>query len=222
MAKGVRRRTTKRSRTKAGWAGDPLVPIVPPILKAALGELNVSVAELSRRIGDHEQTVAHLIRGRAPKRTRASRRAAIARALDVAEELLSGDALFMPHGRHHGAYGSFSAQAWMAIQRLVTRADYAVQRDFEPRGPEAESKSDADVVRTEVESLLQAMTNLTAWRRRLLLGRLEEETEESAARATAEIAVVRWWEYVLGPWLDGRAQLNYDQLRAVTWPVEAT
>jgi hypothetical protein len=255
MAKRPRTSARKRSRKKAGWAGDPLVPIAPVILRKAMRALGVSPAELSRRVGGHEQTLAHLMKdgGRKKglrgiplpemKKTRASRRAAIANALGVAEELLAGELSYMPTGGISWYEYMYSAETWLAAQRLFTKVDTAVRRDIEGQHLGIGSVvSDADSIRSQVQDVVYALMRVGVWRSHLLRwvparaaaqGYLEPMSENPAdpfnSRPTVDdeheagsLALIRAVEHILAPWFNGTAALDYAALRMLATPTPPT
>src|SRR5437016_10700702 len=87
--------TSRKHRRK--W-DDPFVPIHSDRLRAAMGLAGWTVTRLAKRLGKGEnpQTLHHLQRGAGPKRCRASRRAALAQALDVPEDWLGGGDYALP------------------------------------------------------------------------------------------------------------------------------
>jgi hypothetical protein len=221
----------KRSRQKRAWEGDPFVPISPPWLRAVMQEHGVSTAELWRRVGGNEQTLAHHTKGHALKQTRRSRRAQIAKALGVAEQLLAGEALYLPKGAQLGYEAQYSARTWLAAQRLITKCDIAARQDIEDRSPGAAWEGgEADEVRFAVEACVNGLMQVGEWRARLLRwttnrpprqGYVEPLPVNSSsavpvvdpAHEAGILALIQALEHVLTPWFDRQAVLDYAALR---------
>ena len=242
LPKPPRKRNRTRKRAKTGWKKDLLVPISPPWVRAAMGEAGVTPAELWRRVGGHEQTLAHLVKGDAMKKTRASRRAAIAKALGVAEALLAGEAEFMPTGAQLWYEYMYSARTWLAAQRLLTKADVATRRDIERRSPGAAwAGGEADSVRLQMGSVLSALMRVGVWRARLLrwlpgsrpLGQgyveplaevpgdpMQSQPTVDADHEAGSLALLKSLEHILTPWFAGKAALDYAALLELASVVE--
>lgn len=234
MAKAPRKRNRTRKRVKSGWKHDPLVPISPPWVRAAMGEAGVTPAELWRRVGGHEQTLAHLTKGNAMKKTRATRRAAIAAALGVADELLVGAPEFMPSGATSWYEYMYSARTWLAAQRLLTKADIATRRDIDARSPGAVwAGGEADTIRHHMDKIVAVLMRVGVWRARLLRwlpgsrdigqGYLEPLAEHQTdplnslptidpAHEAGSLALLQALEHILTPWFEGQAALDYAAL----------
>lgn len=194
----------------------------------------VSTAELSRRIGGFEQTLAHLAKGDADKKTRASRRAAIARALGVAEELLAGELVFLPTGARLGFEYMYSPRAWLAAQRLFTECDKAARRDLAERGTAA--ADEADHVLHVLDGVLRTLMAIGTWRARLIRWKTPRSEAQGYVEPLAEnplipydslpvvddahdsgvLALMHALEHVLTPWFTGDAVLDYAALNELT------
>jgi hypothetical protein len=214
-------------------------------------EVGVSLAELSRRVEGHEQTLAHLMRDAGKKKglrgvslpqmkkTRASRRAAIANALGVAEELLAGQLSYMPRSGVRWYEYMYSVRTRFAAQRLLTKVETAVRRDLDGRNPGmASGLSDGEVVRSQVEDVINALMRVGVWRAQLLRwepprvtaqGYLEPLSENPAdpfnsrpvvddEHEAGELALIRALEHILTPWFIGTAVLDYAALRTLATP----
>jgi len=200
-------------------------------LRAMCAEQARSIAWLARATGDHEQTIAHLLKTKGFGKCRQSRRRALAKALGVSERELTEQnpvdpALEMAPGREY----MYSARTQRAAQHFITRCRTACERQFP--GDDAEAME----CRTDVLRRLLELVQLRRWRSRLL--RLPGKVEEMKLWTTsgqqtrvpdyeeAVLQLIGAMSYVLAPWLDGAASLDLKALRQLTragaapsWPI---
>lgn len=195
------RRANRRDRKK--WVDDPMVAISGVRLRIALQHSGLGLADLARKVGDARQTLDYIVRGKT-KRCRASRRAAIARALGSPDEWLGG----ADEGGMDWLVGRLAGrpQGDRAVNRLGRRCERALQRDGAPL-PNA-------------TGLLLNLAGPAYWRGRLLeelpldlreyadLGKLELDI--------AQTALANAFEAILQPWLTGQARLDYRALKRLS------
>jgi transcriptional regulator with XRE-family HTH domain len=172
-------------------------------LRIALQHSGLGLADLARKVGDARQTLDYIVRGKT-KRCRASRRAAIARALGSPDEWLGG----ADEGGMDWLVGRLAGrpQGDRAVNRLGRRCERALQRDGAPL-PNA-------------TGLLLNLAGPAYWRGRLLeelpldlreyadLGKLELDI--------AQTALANAFEAILQPWLTGQARLDYRALKRLS------
>lgn len=211
-------------------------------------DLHVSPAELARRVGEHEQTLAYLTKGTgkrglrgvplaAMKKTRASRRRAIAAALNVSEELLGGELSYVGSGWYEYLY---SVETSLAAQRLRVKVDAAVARDIKAGAVGADGQGDR--IRAEVEDVVNALMRVGVCRAHLLRwlppraaaqGFLEPLSQNPTdpfnsrpviddAHEAGTLALIRVLEHLLAPWFEGTAALNYTALRSFATPTPSS
>ncbi len=122
---------------------DSLVPIRSDRLRAAMELGEWSVTRLANRLGKSEnpQTVHYLAQGDGIKRCRASRRAALAKLLDVTEDWLAGGDYGVPLPAVLPLLKELegSPRVMLAVGRLFERCYRAVERDLgkEPKRPDS-------------------------------------------------------------------------------------
>jgi len=125
-------RTSRKHRRK--WNDDTLVPIQSDRLRAAMDLGGWTVTRLARRLGkdEHAQTVHHLAQSDGLKRCRASRRAALAKLLDVTEEWLAGGPFSVPLPAVLPLLNALEAspRVMLSVGRLFERCYRAVERDL--------------------------------------------------------------------------------------------
>lgn len=122
---------------------DALVPIRSDRLRAAMELGDWTVTRLAKRLGKNEnpQTVHYLAQGNGVKRCRASRRAALAKLLDVTEDWLAGGDYGVPLPAVLPLLKELegSPRVMLAVGRLFERSYVAVERDLakEPKRPDS-------------------------------------------------------------------------------------
>lgn len=123
---------------------DVLVPIRSDRLRAAMALNEWTVTRLAKGLSKKEnpQTVHYLALGDAVKRCRASRRAALAKLLDVTEDWLAGGDYGIPLPAVLPLLKQLegSPRVMLAVGRLFERCYLAVERDLakEPNRPDSE------------------------------------------------------------------------------------
>jgi hypothetical protein len=222
-------------KPKEAYSSDPLVPIDPRRLKAAIDANDVSIQKLAKSVGQHSQTLDHLVKGDHKKRCRLTRRRELARRLDVPDAWLEGTREAVPELREipHEVAVSLSPRLQLAMGRLLRKAVTAIRRDLKAAPLAREAREipipDAILVR-DICWYLSELTRLTFWREALttwrdtrerpfvpnasgLLQDLPELREQEEDRVS--LAMVTMLEAVLDPWFDGMAQLDYERLRVL-------
>lgn len=213
-----------------------MVPIYSPNLRAAITDRRVTVAELARKLDTNPQTVAYLAAGDDIKRSRASRRARMARVLRVDEQFLSTNTalplLLMAGFTLTAGVGPFaSPRTQLALRRLLEKCLAATDRDLADRGlRDAGVKETATVeaVRHGVAYCVRKLTDVDEQRKEQLVGAegpvwgigttgsgffrsrhlpMDQDEEE------AGIGSIAAWEQILEPWFSGHAKMNYRRLR---------
>jgi hypothetical protein len=125
-------RKSRKHRRK--WNDDTLVPIQSDRLRAAMDLGGWTVTRLARRLGkgEHAQTVHHLAQGDGLKRCRGSRRAALAKLLDVTEDWLAGGPYAVPLPAVLPLLSALegSPRVMLSVGRLFERCYRAVERDL--------------------------------------------------------------------------------------------
>ena len=161
------------TRRKARLRDDPMVVLNCEALRAICAEQERSIAWLARATGDHEQTIAHLLKTKGFGKCRRSRRRAIAKALGVSEGELTEQnpvdaALEMAPGREY----MYSVRTQRAAEHFIARCRTACERQFPAEDAEAME------CRTDVLRRLLELVQLRRWRSRLLkqAGPVEEVT----------------------------------------------
>lgn len=164
----------KKRRPKTRRQHDALVPIRSDRLRAAMVLSEWTVTRLAKRLGKKEnpQTVHYLAQGDGVKRCRASRRAALAKLLDVTEDWLAGEDYGVPLPAVLPLLRELegSPRVMLAVGRLFERCYLAVERDLvkEPKRPDSSIGWNAthDVHWFMVVTLAQFFTPLN-WQRAL-------------------------------------------------------
>ena len=122
---------------------DALVPIKSDRLRAAMELGEWTVTRLAERLGKREnpQTVHYLSQGDGLKRCRASRRASLAKLLNVTEDWLAGGDYGVPLPAVLPLLKELegSPRVMLAVGRLFERCYLAVERDLakEPKRPDS-------------------------------------------------------------------------------------
>jgi hypothetical protein len=195
----------KRAKDR-GWRDDPLGPIHSGRLQAAIElegwTLSALARELTRRLQSGKpqsrQTLHHLQLGDEVKKCRQSRRAMLARVLQVPEGWLAGDQ-FAVEGLGYIPMvpeAVDSDRVMLAVGRLLERVVGALRRDL--------SGADPVVVEERLHSVAWMVAHILSprmWRVRIL------------ARAAAALGLCHALEYALGPWLEGEAPLHQARFR---------
>lgn len=167
---------------------DPLVPVNQEVLRALLEERKWTIAMLSRRTGELEQTLDHIVNS-VGARCRKSRRAKIAKALQVPQELLAGESFPVPGGfmLPDGFEFRYSARTQLAASRLITRVRNAYLRDLRTQSSGGPSpNAPVEVVEGLVLSTFSEFMMIGEWRKRLI----EWKPGEHSRRGYTEPATV--------------------------------
>lgn len=171
---------------------DQLVTINQEVLRALMDERGLTTAALSRRSGESEQTLAHILNNPGA-RCMKSRRGRIAKALQVPQELLAGESFPVPVGfmLPDGFEFRYSPRTQLAASRFIARVGKAVRRDL--RINQVSQRSDAPPtgwVEGAVISALSEFMMIGEWRKRFI----EWEPHVQQQRGYTEPATVRPWE----------------------------
>ena len=225
-------------RRRAARRADPLVPIFSPHLRAAIQNQNLSVAAAARRLGESQQTLAHLVLGDSSKRCRRSRRAKLARMLQVSEEFLSEPTVQVlpvyPSSDQApvitGIVSFDSPRVQLANSRLLRRCVETCDRDLvDPAlGSVTAQLSERETIRNNLARCARTLADIGDWRNAIMVGvesafwgfvldgtmirsrTLPTDPDEEAGR----LDLIAAWEQLLEPWFAGKAKLNYRALRA--------
>lgn len=225
-------------RRRAARRADPLVPIFSPHLRAAIQNQKLSVAAAARRLGESQQTLAHLVLGNGTKRCRRSRRANLARMLQVSEEFLSQPTVqilpvYPPRDQAATITGilSFdSPRVQLAYGRLLLRCVETCDRDvLDPAlGQAGDQPSEKEAIRNNLARCIRTLADIGDWRKAIMVGvegpfwgfvfdgtmfrsrTLPTDPDEEAGR----LGLIAGWEQLLEPWFAGKSKLNYRALRA--------
>jgi hypothetical protein len=232
--------TPRQIAPRGKYAKDPMVPLLPERLRAAMDEGGWTLASLSARMGkdEHRQTLHHLMWSEMPVRCRHSRRQRLARILEVPARWLEGGDLDLPFtgiARLNDAWPQ-SPRFALAAARLMGRCVKACKRDlkqYEPKPGGGSPWTAADEVLFFVASAVAQFGTPAQWQRTLLqrsgarpftaherewittgkpLG-IEALERWPEAEEQAALGLVRALAFVLTPWIDGRATLDYGKLR---------
>ncbi len=197
---------------KRGSGRDPLVAINQEVLRALLHDRGWTIAFLARRTGQLEQTLAHIMNSPGA-RCRQSRRAKIAKVLQVPQELLAGEGFPMPLGLMlpDGFEFRYSPRTQLAACRFITRVRTAFLRDLRTHPSDSVSAAAPfQVTEGVVLSAFSEFMMIGEWRKRFL----EWEPNEWQRRGYTEPATVRPWE--------GDIQISgTDQQGRLTWKASA-
>lgn len=180
-------------RKSGGRQRDPLVAINQEVLSALLEDRGWTVATLARRTGDLEQTLAHTLKTPGA-RCKKSRRARIAKVLQVPQELLAGESFPIPLGfmAPDGFEFRYSARTELAASRFVARVRTALLRDLRTHSPKSESISylPPNHIEGAVLSAFSEFMMVGEWRKRFI----EFLPEEMQRRGYTEPATIDPWE----------------------------
>lgn len=224
-----------------GKKDDPMVPVYSPNMRAAMADRKLRVADVARRLKEHQQTVAYLAAGEGIKRCRRSRRIRLAKLLEVSEQWLAEPTvmimpLYPPPGLENVFFGSGfpleSPRAQLATTRLLTKGAQACERDLgDPtlRDAGVEETASSEEVTHYVARFVRELVRVEKWRKELLVGlpdpwfvassMIEGESARSPHLPTdpeeeaATLNLIAAWEQILEPWFTGEAKLNFRQLR---------
>lgn len=242
--------TSRQTSVPRGKHGDdPMVPLVPSHLRAAVELGRWTTAGLVARMGQGEnrQTIHHLMQGDTSIRCRKSRRRKLAKLLDVPEEWLAGErmAFPLPGYGHLQIAERRSPLVQLAVARLMKRVLDATERDLrlfrtEPENPDDDFTSPRYEVVSVMSWAIGQITNPSEWQTKLLQSREARELTDvekrwiatgvppqlgegiepmSEAEQGAALSLVRAFEFILEPWFDNRAWLNYGVLEELTYAV---
>lgn len=179
-------------RKAKGEALDPLVPIDQGVLQALLAERRWSVASLARRTGELEQTLAHALNSHGA-RCRKSRRARIAKAFQVPQELLSGERFPVPMGfmLPDGFEFRYSKRTQLAASRFISRVLKTFRRDLRlcQETPPVDTPPH-EFLESSIVSVFTEFMMVGEWRKRFV----EWNPEEQMRRGYTEPATVRPWD----------------------------
>ncbi len=215
---------------------DPLVAVYSEKVRAALGGSRMRLADLARKLKTSPQALAYLAEGDDIKRCRASRRAAIAKALGVTEQWLSEPtATLLPFWLSGvtitaGAGLFTSARTQLALGRLLKKCVTAIDRDLQDKTLKdkgIDETATPDDVKEGVARCIRQLTDFDSLRGEVLVGveqpfliipvaggiltgqhRPFDPDEEAAG-----VGLVSAWEQMLEPWFSGKAKMNYRRLR---------
>lgn len=239
MAKARKKRDQRgRVRDRVTRRKNRNVPISPMALRAVITDLGVSVSELARRSGNSQQVVDAILRDEEGRETRASRRASLAKALDVAEEVLVGGVDVVHHGTQLAYEYGYSAHTRYLAQRLLTKCDKATRRDVLLCGPSLPLDV-GDEIEHAVQGMIADLMMIGSWRERFLEWRSPHSTRhprqryreplsedptdvlggrpvEDPAHEQGVIALIRAIEHLLTPWFEEKAFLDYTAVREFT------
>ena len=231
--------TARQTKRPSKYEADPLVPLVPERLRAAMDVGGWTPASLRTRMGSDEnrQTLHHLLKAEDPLKCRRERRRQLARILEVPDGWLGGGEIRLPAtglGRLLDVHRR-SPRFALSAARLMLRCDKACARDLARYRAEPEEKTpwpaSDDVLyflagavgrfgtpgEWQRTLLIQSNTprQLTQLeRRRLVSGQLLDmpvpysEEEEQAA-----LGLLRALRFILTPWFQDRAALDYEKFR---------
>jgi transcriptional regulator with XRE-family HTH domain len=187
-----------------------MVPILGDRVKAAIEAYHTSVSQLAAEVGDSQQTLSLICRG-VTKKTRASRVANLAEALDVPETWLTGLMKDLPGSSFMGGLRTDGTPAaWqLSVSRWVQRSTEANVRDLRQRGRR----------KLTFEAFLSQGFALTLfinpgfWREFLLEDySAEHDAFEDANDPLSDDTQVQFTRAILDildPWLRGTHKLNY-------------
>lgn len=171
---------------------DPLVPCRGDVLGWLLDDRGLTVANLAKRSGELEQTIAHWLKtpGARCQRSRLRR---VARALNVPTEMLSGDpyAIPMPFFFPEGFEYRYSPRTILAASRLLTEVDKAITRDLASPGipKDLNTLAPRPVIDAAIRQVFYDLIMIGEWRKRFI--RWDPKVHE--ARGYMEPAVLNPW-----------------------------
>lgn len=221
-------------------SADPMVPVYGPNLRAAMLNQGLRVADVARDLKINRQTIAYLAAGEGTKRSRASRRARLAKLLKVTEQWLGepstafipllawnipGGIATMPEA---GFY--IPPRVQLAMRRFLEKAVAAATRDLSNKalrdGRIKETESIDNVLR-HVAVCVRTLVDVHGARNTLLVGMdgpswgimfngeflRSRHLPADTDEEEAAIDLIGAWEQILEPWFSGEATMNYRRLR---------
>jgi len=229
----------KRVRSRK-YERDPLVALDHEVLQALAAERGLGSTALARVARQRQQTVEYHLKIHGIGECRSSLRAALAKALDVPDGLLSGDPIPIPFiPLAEGPYEFLhTRRTRLAASRLIQDVILAVEKDvraMDASSSDLHPRLPARILAAQVVQQVGELIRVGEWRRRLM----EWEPEALAARGYSEpptvdtpgqastvpfdaaheeaiLGLIRGIAHVLRPWIDRQAQLNYRVLRDLT------
>lgn len=210
-----------------------MVPLNPGRLLAALEAKGLSVAELAGVTGEKPQTLAHLLKHSRRNACRLERRRKLAVALDVSEEFLAGqplklDALlYLPFPDE--LFGS--ARLTLAVGGLFEKVISACQRDLDraPAPPDGNDglSPDSEVLHFVILALAH-LVSARSWQGHIIQQRPSKRkgyawpppnpwdpnlwSPIDPDDEVVTLAFCRALAGTLTPWLEDKANLNYQHL----------
>ena len=239
VAKARKKRDQReRKRDRVTRTTDRNVPISPTALRVVMTDLGVTVSELARRSGNSQQAIDAILSADEGRQTRTSRRASLAKALDVADEVLVGAGDVVLRGAQLSYEYGYSAHTWYLAQRLLTKCDQAAHRDVLQYGPPL-PLDEGDGIRRTVQEMIADLMMIGSWRERFLEWKSPRSTRhprqrhreplsenpddvlggrpvKDPAHERGVIALIRAIEHLLTPWFEEKAFLDYTALREFT------
>lgn len=218
-----------RKKRKRGKPSDPMVPIFSPNLRAAIADRQITVADLARKLRTNPQTVAYLAAGDDIKRSRASRRALMAKILRVDEQFLGTNTSSAPLLIPGGVNAFASPRTQLALGRLIRTCIAFTDRDLKDatlKDVGVKETATPEAVFQQVAYCLVKLTDIDEQRAEQLVGAERpvwgvsnsvgmfrsrhlplDEDEEAAG-----VGLITAWEQILEPWFSGKAKMNYRRL----------
>lgn len=223
----------REKETKRG-SKDPMVAIYSPNLRAAIRDKGTTIAELARKLRTNPQTIAYLASGDEIKRSRASRRAQMAKILKVDEPFLSTRGSMSPTlmaglNVTVGLGVFVSPRTQLAFGRLLEKCLKATERDLRIkalRDRGVEEPASPGEVKEWVTRCMGRLTDIGEQRGDVLVGAEQpyfgvmvaggiirgRHLPYDADEEEAGIGLVAAWEQILEPWFSGNAKMNYRRL----------
>jgi transcriptional regulator with XRE-family HTH domain len=214
-----------------------MVPINLAALQWAQGQLHLTTSQIAGRVGVPQQTIDAILRAKPGRRVRSSLRRKLARAIGVADSMLTDapDQIHLPAVVSDTEFQVSPATRFVA-SRLATLTAQAVTRDLALPGVEAPATAwEADFVVQSTQTAVVRLLEIARVRSRWLCFTAEAWTSregvepprtggkpsagDTSEHEAAVLALARIVEHVLQPWFDGVATLDYRALRkdGVLW-----
>src|SRR6185437_1258561 len=223
---------------KKRGSADGMVSVYSPKLRAAMTDQGLRVVDLARELKVNRQTIAYLATGDGTKRSRASRRARLAKLLKVSEQWLAEPtATFIPLYASGGAILTLpgtgilpSPRTQLALRRLLEKCVAATTRDLanrKLRDPGIKETASIDDVLQHVSASVRNIVDVDGVRGEMLVGvenpsfgiffngeiirsrHLPLDVDEEEAG----VDLISAWEQIFEPWFSGHAKMNYRRLR---------
>ena len=180
-------------RKKADWSDDPMVDLKADVLRGLLDNRRWTPSQLAHACATSQQRISALLGPRAKGRCRRSLRQAVAEALEVSENLLSGEPVVPPFGPFvaEGFEYRYSRRTELAASRFLTLVATAVVRDLEKAcgGRSTPSWPPPDVVITTAVNWIAELVLVKYWRQKLLVWNPEVESSRGFTEpATAALS----------------------------------